>query len=74
MRGPFTGQDVKPKIKPPTKEQDEMKTIGKKKLEWFPMKSEADAYVCALHLMGYSHAKVDRTDSGWWAIRGELAA
>lgn len=51
-----------------------MKTIGKKKIEWFPMKSDADAYVCALHLMGYSTAKVDRTDSGWWAIRGELVA
>lgn len=48
-----------------------MKTIGKKKREWFPMKSEADDYVSALHLMGFCDAKVERTDSGWWAIRGE---
>lgn len=49
-----------------------MKTIGKKPREWFPLKSDADAYVQALNLLGYTGAKVEHTDSGWWAIRGEL--
>ncbi|WP_274643994.1 hypothetical protein [Pseudomonas serbica] len=50
-----------------------MKTIGKKPREWFPLKSDADAYVEALNMLGYTDAQVEHTDSGWWAIRGELS-
>lgn len=46
-----------------------MKTIGKKVREGFTMKSEADAYVQALHMMGFTNAKVERMESGWWALR-----
>lgn len=50
-----------------------MKTIGKKAREWFPLKSDADAYVQALYMLGFADAKVERTDSGWWVILGELS-
>lgn len=51
-----------------------MTTIGRKKREGFTLKSEAEAYLCALHLMGYTSAALSRTDSGWWVERGELKA